>query len=206
MLANVVVIAHRCPLVRRGLRYVIERELPLWTWCEVANLPELLMVKDIANAALLVCELYEDKANLELNIDLLLQLQQIRAEKPMLVITERVNTKVLFALKNQPSVSLLPQQVAERVLQYNIIKIINGERVIPKELLQQQRLFRKDRAFELTDAESRVLNLMQSGYSVTNIALILGRSIKTISAHKRNLMIKTGSNSEVELFSKHAFI
>jgi DNA-binding NarL/FixJ family response regulator len=53
----------------------------------------------------------------------------------------------------------------------------------------------------LTPAENRVLACLYRGWSLTHTARALQRSIKTVSAQKRQLMKKLGVDSEVALFA-----
>lgn len=53
----------------------------------------------------------------------------------------------------------------------------------------------------LPPREQQVLNALLRGHSVTDIAHQQGRSVKTVSFQKRQLMQKLGLNSEVELFA-----
>ncbi len=52
----------------------------------------------------------------------------------------------------------------------------------------------------LTVCERKILTHLLNGLSVTDIATLFHRSIKTISAHKCNSMRKLGVNSDAELF------
>ena len=57
----------------------------------------------------------------------------------------------------------------------------------------------KLRTQHLTSCEIKVINLINLGYSGKNISLILNRSEKTISSHKRSAMKKIGVTSTVRL-------
>ncbi|MGE6471652.1 LuxR C-terminal-related transcriptional regulator [Serratia proteamaculans] len=64
---------------------------------------------------------------------------------------------------------------------------------LPEEIAARLRL--------LPPREEQVLDAILNGYSVTDIAHQQGRSVKTISYQKRQLMQKLGITNEVELFA-----
>lgn len=51
----------------------------------------------------------------------------------------------------------------------------------------------------LSPTERAILRYMSCGYSIPEIAVQLGRNVKTIRAHKFNAMVKLGVNSDVGL-------
>lgn len=62
---------------------------------------------------------------------------------------------------------------------------------LPQELLPRKRV--------LTEREREVLKLLAEGRTVRSAALILGLSVKTVDAHKFNLMRKLGIHNKAEL-------
>lgn len=63
----------------------------------------------------------------------------------------------------------------------------------------------KDKVFalkKLSASEHRITNLYIQGLPLSNIALLLNKSIKTISAHRRSAMKKMGVASNIELIQK----
>ncbi|HAU5565780.1 TPA: response regulator transcription factor [Serratia fonticola] len=53
---------------------------------------------------------------------------------------------------------------------------------------------------KLTMAEKKVFTGLMNGFSITSLAEIHGRSIKTMSSHKRSLMKKMGARTDIDLF------
>jgi len=51
----------------------------------------------------------------------------------------------------------------------------------------------------LTPREREILKLLAEGNSVKEIAVLLGLSVKTVEAHKFNLMRKLGIHNKAEL-------
>ena len=62
-------------------------------------------------------------------------------------------------------------------------------------------VYQKKGLSSLTSTEIKILDYLTKGWNVTLIAHTLARSVKTISAHKCNLMRKLGVQSEVALFA-----
>jgi len=54
----------------------------------------------------------------------------------------------------------------------------------------------------LTHKERMILDYILQGYSVSKIAKLVAKSVKTVSAQKLSLMSKLGVSSEVELFAR----
>jgi two-component system, NarL family, captular synthesis response regulator RcsB len=57
----------------------------------------------------------------------------------------------------------------------------------------------------LTLSEKKVLTGLMNGFSITSLAEIFGRSIKTISSQKRSLMKKMGARTDIDLFRMFSF-
>jgi DNA-binding NarL/FixJ family response regulator len=62
---------------------------------------------------------------------------------------------------------------------------------LPQELLPRKRV--------LTAREREVLKLLAEGRTVRSAAVVLGLSLKTVDAHKFNLMRKLGIHNKAEL-------
>jgi DNA-binding NarL/FixJ family response regulator len=62
---------------------------------------------------------------------------------------------------------------------------------LPQELLPRKRV--------LTAREREVLKLLAEGRTVRSAAVVLGVSVKTVDAHKFNLMRKLGIHNKAEL-------
>lgn len=60
-------------------------------------------------------------------------------------------------------------------------------------------LSKKKESIHITKREKEILKLLEEGFDSKKIIGILGISYKTLSAHKRNLFIKTGVHSSSEL-------
>jgi len=56
---------------------------------------------------------------------------------------------------------------------------------------------------DLTKREIEILNLITQEYTSGQISMLLGISIRTVETHRKNLLIKTQTNSVVGLL-KHA--
>ena len=57
----------------------------------------------------------------------------------------------------------------------------------------------------LTISEKRVLRGLMEGFSITSLAQIHKRSVKTISSQKRSLMKKVGAQTDMDLFKIFSF-
>lgn len=78
-------------------------------------------------------------------------------------------------------------------------RIIHGRQVLTPGLIFS--VYATEKA-KLTQAESQVLQFLHKGYSITQIARMINRSIKTVSAHKGNIMKKYHAINDIQLFHK----
>lgn len=81
-------------------------------------------------------------------------------------------------------------------------QIIHGRQVLSPGLVFSVSTTEKAK---LTQAELLVLQLLHKGHSMTQIARMINRSIKTVSAHKRNIMKKYHVINDIQLFAVNPF-
>ncbi|VTR42625.1 Nitrogen regulation protein C [Serratia fonticola] len=89
-----------------------------------------------------------------------------------------------------------------RQLVNQVDQVLAGKIVISPSLRSEQgaSLSNAD-ARPFSRSEIKVYSLLQEGFSISQIAKKISRSVKTVSAHKRNMMGKLGIESEVELYA-----
>ncbi|MFV8849448.1 hypothetical protein [Serratia fonticola] len=83
-----------------------------------------------------------------------------------------------------------------------IFSVSGSESIITKAILRERKSSTYDRVekISMTPCEITVFDSVMKGVSLTTLACLDGRSIKTLSHHKRNLMRKFGIITNMELY------
>ena len=109
------------------------------------------------------------------------------------------DTALLASLYARPQISLLARQAGQVQILQDMAVALAGVKVCSpciEAYWQNQPLYTE----VLTQAELNVLKHLVKGLSVSDIAVMMHRSTKTISAHKCNSMRKLGARNDSELF------
>lgn len=197
------IVMHACPLARSGLLHFLTTLLPDFNFQASASFNDMSRLPGLTKADLVVSDIRDDEKNSAAGVGWLMWLQHIRDDKPLVIITEEVPEYLLFDLSRQPLLSLLALQTPEAVLCEQLGQIMAGKPVISPLFCAPLTSPQLPGALPcLTEAELKVLELLHAGYSVTQIACRLSRSVKTVSAHKRHLMDKLQVDNEIALFAR----
>lgn len=118
--------------------------------------------------------------------------------KRILLADDDKEARLIGYLSPAPLHGVISKSTAVEILLNSIIKILNetgyiNEYITDHKYLSQHRL--------LSPTEREILRYMSCGYSIPEIAVRLARNIKTIRAHKFNVMTKLGVNSDVGLLN-----
>lgn len=197
-----IMIMHPCILTWNGLYQLFRRKLPGVDIIPVHSVYDMAFNDDLPQVDLIVSELYGLNENISMGVKLLSFTQSVRQNKPLLVMTDVPGKQVLDCLGDLPGVSFISLSEDIRQLVNQVGQVLAGNIVISPSLRREQEtnLFNGDaRAF--SRSEIKVYSLLQEGFSITQIAKKTSRSVKTVSAHKRNMMGKLGIENEVELYA-----
>ncbi|RZT42335.1 response regulator transcription factor [Cupriavidus agavae] len=199
-----IILADDHTLIITGLRALLGGKTNCEIVGEAANPEALLTVLQEHPCDVLVTDFHMPD---ERCADGLVMLGMIRRRFP------QVRVIVLTALANPGLVGSMLQEGVRGILGKGgnmselplAIKEVMNERIylcksIRRELERFDRnVFAQQPTRVLSPSELEVVRLYASGLSVTSIAGVLHRSIKTISTHKRNAMIKLGLDSDAAL-------
>lgn len=135
-----------------------------------------------------------------------LMIQQIRAEFPLLpvlVMTMVSNLGIIESLLRLGVLGVVEKTERMDLLVEAVRAVAERRRYESPRLIDQLQNYRKDRGNgdRLSPREAEVIRLLASGLSVSEIALRLERSLKTISRQKMDAMRKLGLESDVELYN-----
>lgn len=198
------------PIVRQGIAQIIEREDDMRVCCEAGDADQVLEAiaenenEGCCNADIVLIDMSLPGIS---GIELVKILRSRFPEIRILVIS--MHDESLYAeraLRAGANGYIMKQETTEKVL--NAIRhILSGEVYVSDKMRSKilQRII--DNRFEiptstvshLSDKEIDVLQLIAKGLKTSDIALELGRSVKTVEAHRANLKEKLGLKNATEL-------
>jgi DNA-binding NarL/FixJ family response regulator len=186
------VVAHEVTLLRQGLRRLLEDE------------PDFEMVAEAENAAQALRHILERRPNVVIADPTLFGCDPPEAEQ--MILRESPDTRVVFLPSANPDErwpGALHQSkcTMRETSPEEFVTMVRGSAASSSfgavsEFPVDDMASRK-RA--LTAREQEVLKLLAEGRTVRSVAGILGLSVKTVDAHKFNLMRKLGIHNKAEL-------
>ena len=175
-------LAHEHVLLRQGLRRLLEDE------------PDLEVVSEAANAAECLRKVQELRPDVVIADSETFELSAVDTE--LCVARECARTKLVFlSAEKQASAGELVEMVRRAYSSSRGGYLEANPEGEP--LVSSTTLFPQQRS--LTAREREVLKLLAEGKTVRVAATILGLSVKTVDAHKFNLMRKLGIHNKAEL-------
>jgi DNA-binding NarL/FixJ family response regulator len=196
-----IVIADDHAIVREGLKRIVSTAEDLDLVAEAADGTEVMQRVRGHDFDVLVLDLsMPGRSGMEL-------IKLVKAEKPKLRILvlsmHQENQYAIRAIKSGAS-GYLTKESAPAQLEQAIRKIAGGGAYISAEVAEQLALGAMPDARAaphegLTDREFEVLRSLAGGASVSEIAVALNLSVKTVSTHKANGMAKMGLANQSEL-------
>jgi DNA-binding NarL/FixJ family response regulator len=182
-------------ILRDGIRSLLEDE------------PDMLVIgeaEDGRTAVKMACQLKPDVVLMDIAMPLLNGLEatrQIKRECPqvnVLILTMHENEEYIRQVLASGAMGYILKDAAARELLEAIHAVQRGEavlspaitRLVIENYLRWGDLQKEDNPHGLTQREREVLQLIAEGYSTRQIAEILSISVKTVQAHRTNLMSK----------------
>lgn len=198
-----IVVADDHAVVVAGVRAVLERsDPPIEVTATAQSAEELLGVLDRVPCDLLVTDFSMPSTN-EHSQDGLRMLQAIRRGHPMLrvvVLTMLDNPSILRAIRELAH-GLISKRSDLRELPAAIAVVGAGRSYLSPGLQAALEAEGARPESALTARETEVIRLFAEGYSVSEIARRLNRSVKTISHQKADAMRKLGIENHSQLYA-----
>jgi DNA-binding NarL/FixJ family response regulator len=195
---NNLVLISRCQYLLLGLKYLYEKkiadggeclEYPSMKRCYEYNLKNSVVIVDIRDD-------YFESFRL---------LQAFRCKNPeaRIIVILSCHSSIYFKLTANGlanGIATIQDPIDELV--DLILSVSQSESMITKTILQERGSTTSNRVdkVSITPCEITVFDSVMKGVSLTALACIEGRSIKTLSHHKRNLMRKFGIITNMELY------
>jgi DNA-binding NarL/FixJ family response regulator len=191
-------------ILRDGIRALLEDE------------PDMVVIgeaEDGRTAVKLACQLKPDVVLMDIAMPLLNGLEatrQIKRECPqvnVLILTMHENEEYIRQVLASGAMGYILKDAAARELLAAIHAVQRGEavlspaitRLVIENYLRWGDLQKEDNPHGLSPREREVLQLIAEGYSTRQIAEILCISIKTVQAHRNNLMSKLDLHDRADL-------
>ncbi|WP_336219578.1 DNA-binding transcriptional activator BglJ [Citrobacter amalonaticus] len=116
----------------------------------------------------------------------------------LVIADDDVEARLIGALSPSPLDGVLSKTTTLDALQEALFDALNGIRRINE---TNSNLWYLNQSRMLSPTEREILRFMSHGYSMPQIAIELERNIKTIRAHKFNVMSKLGVSSDAGLLN-----
>jgi DNA-binding NarL/FixJ family response regulator len=196
-----ILIADDHPIVRKGLRQIIQDEKDMKVVSEAANSGEVLAnLKEQDIDVLLLDIAMPGKSGLELLIDLKIQYPNL----PILVLSALPEEAYARRVIKMGAMGYIHKESAPDLLVPAIRKAISGQTYISSKLanILVSDLSGKNKGSiheRLSEREFEVLRLIGSGKSVGEIAEVLNLAVTTISTYRARILekLKLKNNAEI---------
>jgi DNA-binding NarL/FixJ family response regulator len=198
------------PIVRQGLRRLIEIEPDLCVCGDVASEAQARKaIRDLQPDAVIVDLALQEGDGLELVRDV----SAHHPDVPMLVLS--MHDEMIYAqrLLAEGAAGYIMKQAASEQLLTALRTVLRGQRYVSEQLAESMRgrtspetsgtasaaAGPRDPVETLSNRELQVLNLVGRGVSSRDIASDLGLSVKTVESHRQSLKRKLGLETNAQL-------
>lgn len=204
MTGMTIVLADDHPIVRQGLRTVLEAEPDLTIIGEAADGLETVELAARLRPQVLILDLMLPGLS---GLEVTRQVHQRSPQTRVVILSMHANEAyVLEALRNGASAYVLKEAGAAELLQA-VREVTAGRRYLSPPLseraieayVEKAAAIPLDQSETLTTREREVLHLAAEGHSNAEIAARLGISPRTAETHRANLMRKLGLRSQTDV-------
>ncbi|MGH9237869.1 MAG: response regulator [Vicinamibacterales bacterium] len=189
------------PVMRRGVAEILRQHFPDAVVDEADSIAQALSLAPHRSWDLVVLDLSLSDGS---GLDLLKRLRETQPRVPVLILS--VHTAEQFARRAiaAGASGYLTKDAADTELMTAITTLIRGGKYFNVEVLEQVAIGvhadYKERPHErLSDREYEVFLMIGSGKTVSEIASILGLSVKTVSTYRSRVMDKMELRTNAEL-------
>lgn len=196
------IIADDHPFVASAVRQLLADEKNVFIAATVNSARELLQLLDTTPCDLVITDFSMPAQDTADGLPLLDALRRHWPAVPVVVLTMVSNPGVLQTILGMGAKGLINKSDAMSELTAAVRAVARGQTYISQaSLALLERSGLPPHAAKLSPRETEVLRLFASGMTVTEIALHLHRSVKTISTQKLEAMSKLGLKSDLEIYS-----
>lgn len=205
MRKTTILLADDHPIVRKGLRDLLETEANLQVIGEAANGLEVVAMVERLKPDILVLDVVMPGLN---GVEVTQQVLRRSPQTRVIIFSMHADESyVLRALRNGASGYVLKDSSPDELVRA-VREVLAGrrylgpplsERAIETYVQQKAEMATLDRYERLTTREREILHLTLEGYNNTQIAEQLSISPRTVATHRTNMMRKLGLKTRTDL-------
>lgn len=199
-----VVIADDHPIVRYGLRRLLEEREMIQLVGEASDSSELVQLLGKTPCDILVTDFSMPGGHFKDGLFLIGYVRRYFPHIKIIVVTMLENLAILRGMLKLGVHSILSKLDEQSHIVDIVCVVADGSRYIPAGLAGRLHDTHSDvdgpDASRLSSREVEVVRLFVSGLTISEIAFKLNRSVKTVSSQKTNAMRKLGLERDVDLY------
>lgn len=199
-----VIIADDHPLIRAGVRTLLESDSGLSVVAEADSADKLLALLKDTPADLLITDFSMPGGQAADGLGLIQRLRRDYPSLPIIVLTMLANAGVHGTILESGVRGLIDKSAGMAEISLAIQAVVQGRDYTSTTFREGLRQSQFDRttgeSARLSPRELEVLRLFASGLTVSEIAERLSRSIKTVSRQKNDAMLKLGLKNDLDIF------
>ncbi|MFZ4832308.1 LuxR C-terminal-related transcriptional regulator [Rouxiella sp. Mn2063] len=199
-------IMHGSPMTRLGLVSMSVALSPgAEVVCNVESMRALLASVSVHHVDMIITDISGKGEGPLSGYNELFNLKKSQPGLFIILLTACENYFILNRLVEAKNIAIIAIDEPSATLEILLTRALVGEEVLSPRILELlNRLPQPMNRLKdiLTHKERMILDYILQGYSVSKIAKLVVKSVKTVSAQKLSLMSKLGVSSEVELFAK----
>jgi two-component system capsular synthesis response regulator RcsB len=199
-----VILADDHPLIRAGVRTLLEGDPGLKVVAEADSSDKLLALLREQSADLLITDLSMPGGQAADGLGLIQRVRRDHPDLPIIVLTMMANVGVHGTILETGVKGLIDKGAGMAEIALAIQAVTQGREYVSaafREGLRQSQFDKEaGESARLSPRETEVLRLFASGITVSDIAERLSRSVKTVSRQKNDAMIKLGLKTDRDIF------
>jgi two-component system invasion response regulator UvrY len=203
-----ILIADDHAILRRGLKEILTGELEGAVFDEAPDAQQVLAMVQSHAWDLVILDISMPGRS---GLDLLRDLQQLRPELPVLVLTMHPEDQYAKRVLKAGAAGYMNKETAPKELVKAVRKVLAGGRYVSEGLAEKLAadLSADDARLpheRLSDREFEVLRMIASGKTITQIAEELHLSATTVSTHRARILEKMGmaNNADLMRYALHS--
>ena len=196
-----ILIADDHAILRRGLKEILTREFEGAIFDEAGDAQQVLAQAQKHAWDLVILDISMPGRS---GLDLLRDLQQLRSELPVLVLSMHPENQYAKRMLRAGAAGYMNKETAPKELVKAVHKVLAGGRYVSAELAEKLAVDLSADAARLpherlSNREFEVLRMIASGKTVSQIAEELHLSVTTVSTHRARILEKMGLTNNAEL-------
>jgi DNA-binding NarL/FixJ family response regulator len=188
------------PIVRRGLRDILVEAFDQAVIHEVGSAHEAMALARTQSWSVVILDLSLPDAS---GLDVLKKIRDARPRLPVLILSMHAVDQFARRAIAAGASGYLTKEAADAELVTAVMRLLRGGKYFGADVLEGMTVRHPggdERPHErLSDREYQVLRMIGSGKTVSEIALSLSLSVKTVSTYRARVLEKMGMRTNAEL-------